>query len=118
VGRPREAEIAEPETLAQEVRRRFAGIGYTIEGLPDDASEEHVLWFLEALLAKLDEEKAARPGSLSAGTGGAVQDWNPSPMWPLVWRKDAERLELDSFQHGRNHERHERAAHGLGSVSG
>jgi hypothetical protein len=41
----------------------------------------------------------------------AVQDWwadvSPFPMWPLVWRKDAEEAEQQSFQLGQRHERFE-----------
>ena len=54
-----ETTLRSPLTLAQQVKREFAAHNWTIEGLADDATEERVLWFLEALLEELRKERAA-----------------------------------------------------------
>jgi hypothetical protein len=53
-----EAAATDAETLAQQVRREFAALGWTVDGLPDDASPELVREILEGLLSQLQERAA------------------------------------------------------------
>lgn len=45
---------AASETLAARIRRGFAEVGCTVEGLPDDLTPDQAVEFLEEFLRKLD----------------------------------------------------------------